>query len=254
MKRRVIAVTNNKGGVGKTTTVVNLAAGLAQYGRRVLVIDADPQANATYALLGPELPARTLYDCLITKTYRLADIVTPSRTKGVDVVPNNIALSAADLMLAGIPGRERILYQRLKAVNGYDYILIDTPPSLGMMTVNSLTAAQEVFIPVGVGTFALLGIKLLENTINELKENLELEDLQITGAVATLYDRTRVANDTIEALRSYFGHKLFDSVIPKNKDVEEANARSVSVLAYNPQSKGALAYTELTKEVISNEC
>ncbi len=180
MKTRTITITNNKGGVGKTTTVVNLAAGLALMGRRVLVIDCDPQANATFALLGPEPPSRTLHDVLITNTATLSEVIVPTCSPGVDLVPSSITLSAADIILAGVPGREKLLARRLKPIAAnYDYVLLDTPPSLGVLTVNSLTSAQEVFIPVGVGTFALIGIALLEETIAQLKENLELDALRV---------------------------------------------------------------------------
>ncbi len=253
MKQRIISVTNQKGGVAKTTTVIALGAGLALRGRRVLVVDTDPQANATFSLLGPGEAKGSLYDVLITKTATLSDLVTPSRTPGVDVVPSNIQLSAADIMLAGVPGRERLLARRLKAISGYDYILLDTPPSLGLLTVNSLTTATEILIPVGVGTFALLGIRLLEDTIDQLKENLDLDSLEITGVLATLYDRTRVAQDTIEALRAHFGPAVFQTVIPKNKDIEEAHSRSESIFAYAPESKAGQAYSALVEEVIAHE-
>ena len=253
MRTRIIAVTNNKGGVGKTTTVVNLASGLAATGRRVLVIDTDPQANASFALLGAEIPHTTLYDVLVTRTTTIADLIYPSPTPDLDVIPSTINLSAADITLAGVPGRERLLARQLRQISGYDYILIDTPPSLGILTVNSLTTATEVFIPVGVGTFALMGIALLEDTIAQLKENLDLDHLCIAGAIATLSDRTRVAHDTIDALRQHFGQRLFQSVIPKNKDIEEAHSRSMSVLAYAPDSRGAQAYRALVEEVIADE-
>lgn len=253
MKSRIIAVTNNKGGVGKTTTVVNLGAGLALRGRRVLIIDADPQANASFALLGVDQPDHTLYEGLVLRTIALNELVRAAPTPGLDVIPSTINLSAADVVLAGVPGRERLLARLLRSITGYDYVLIDTPPSLGVLTVNALTTASEIVIPVGVGTFALMGISLLEETIVQLKENLELDDLQITGAVATLSDRTRVAQDTIEALRQHFGDRLFQTVIPKNKDIEEAHSRSLSVLAYASESRGAQAYRALTEEVIAGE-
>lgn len=253
MDTRIIAVTNNKGGVGKTTTVVNLAAGLALANRRVLVIDTDPQANASFAMLGANLPTLTLYDALVARSTTVAEAIYPSPMANLDVVPSVITLSAADITLAGVAGRERLLARQLREVNGYDYILIDTPPSLGILTVNSLTTAREVFIPVGVGTFALMGITLLEDTIAQLKENLELDALRIAGVVATLFDRTRVAHDTVGALREHFGDRLFESVIPKNKDVEEAHSRSMSVLTYAPESRGAQAYRQLVKEVIAGE-
>jgi len=233
--------------------VVNLAAGLALQGRRVLVIDCDPQANATFALLGPEPPARTLYDVLIANTASLLDVIVSTRSFGVDLAPSSIALSAADIVLAGIPGREKLLARRLKSVVGYDYVILDTPPSLGVLTVNSLTTAEEVFIPVGVGTFALIGIALLEDTITQLKENLELDGLRISGAIATLVERTRVSHDTLQALQEHFGQRLFSSVIPRNKDIEEAHSRSESIFAYAPRSRGGEAYAALVAEVITNE-
>ena len=254
MKLRVITVTNQKGGVGKSSSVVNIAAGLAKHGRRVLVVDTDPQANATFALLGPDTPRLTLYDALIAKTASLPEVIVSTRSAGVDLIPSHINLSAADIVLGGVPGREKLLSRRLKTITQYDYILLDTPPSLSLLTVNSLTSASEIFIPVGVGTFGLLGIALLENTITELKENLELDDLAITGVIATLHDRTRVANDTLEALRSHFGHVLFQTVVPKSKDIEEANSRSMSIFDYAPNSIGGQAYTALVQEVMSREC
>lgn len=254
MKTRIITITNNKGGVGKTTTVVNLAAGLALMGRRVLVIDCDPQANATFALLGPEPPTRTLHDVLVVNAAALRDVIVPSRSPGVDLVPSAITLSAADIVLAGVPGREKLLARRLKPVAAdYDYVLLDTPPSLGVLTVNSLTSAEEVFIPVGVGTFALIGIALLEETIAQLKENLELDALRVSGAVATLVERTRVSADTHAALQAHFGARLFASAIPRNKDIEEAHSRAESIFAYAPRSRGGEAYAALVAEVIAHE-
>ena len=204
-------------------------------------------------LLGPQEPQLTLADALIGRNVAVSEVITPTRTSGVDVVPSTIALSAADIILASVPGRETLLARRLRPVTGYDYILIDTPPSLGVLTVNSLTAAGDVFVPVGVGTFGLMGITLLEDTMAQLRENLELEGLAITGAIATLHDTTRVAKDTHAALQAHFGARLFGSVIPKNKDSEEANSRSMSILAYAPQSKGGQAYRALAAEVISRE-
>lgn len=253
MKTRIIALANNKGGVGKTTTTVNLAAGLAHYGRRVLILDADPQANASFALLGEKQPDHSLYDGLVLRTTPLAGLIRTTPTPGLDVIPSTINLSAADVVLAGVPGRERLLARLLRPVTGYDYVLIDSPPSLGVLTVNALTTASEIVIPVSVGTFALMGISLLEDTIAQLKENLELENLRITGAVATLAERTRVSQDTIGALRQHFGERLFQTVIPKNKDIEEAHSRSMSVLSYAPESRGAQAFRALTEEVTAGE-
>ena len=253
MTTRIITITNNKGGVGKTTTVVNLAAGLALDGRKVLVIDTDPQANTTYALLGPQEPQLTLYDSLVTNTVPMSRLIVRTRSRGVDLIPCDINLSAADITLAGVPGRERLLSRRLRTVTGYDYILLDTPPSLGVLTVNSLTTAAEIIIPVSKGAFALKGIVLLEGTIEQLKENLDLPTLRITGAVATQYDRTKVANDTIEAMAEHFGDRVFKTVIPRSKDIDEAHSRSASIFDYAPESPVGQAYWALTKEVIALE-
>ena len=250
---RIVTVTNNKGGVGKTTTFVNRAAGIALSGRRVLVVDADPQANTTYALLGPQEPDLTLYDSLVTNTVPMSRLVMRTDTHGVHLIPCDINLSAADITLAGIPGRERLLSRRLKPLSDYDYILIDTPPSLGVLTVNSLTTASEVIIPVSKGAFALKGIVLLENTIEQLKENLDLPGLRITGAVATQYDRTKVANDTIQAMAQHFGDRVFKTIIPRSKDIDEAHSRSASIFDYAPESSVGQAYWALTKEVIALE-
>ncbi len=253
MPARTIVVANIKGGVGKTTIVVNLAAGLGLRGRRVLVIDADPQANATFALTGANDDSPSLRDVLLTGRASLPDVITATRSAGVDLAPGHIGLSAADLALATVAGRERLLTRKLRDITGYDYVLIDTAPSLGILSVNSLIAAHEVFIPVGVGTFALLGIMLLEEMVAELRNNMEMETPIVTGAIANLYDRTRVADDTIDAMRVHFGPRMFTSVIPRLKDVQESQSRAASIFDYAPKSPASLAYRALVEEVIHGE-
>jgi chromosome partitioning protein len=250
---RIIAVANIKGGATKTTSVVNLAAGLGLIGRRVLVVDADAQANATFAILGTEPPPLTLYNVLIARTASLTEAITPTRMPGVDLIPSHINLSEADLALAAVPGRERLLARRLREIGGYDYILIDTPPALSLMSVNSLTSAREVFVPVSIGVFALLGIPLLESAIAQIHENLDQDTPVITGAIISLYDRTRVADDTERAVRAHFGDLAFNSIIPKYKDVQEAQGRSQSIFQYAPASPAAIAYHSLVQEVIDGE-
>ncbi|MCE7936993.1 sporulation initiation inhibitor Soj [bacterium] len=253
MKQRIIAVSNCKGGVGKTTIAVNLAAGLARRERRVLVVDADPQSNATYALLGTIAEGLTLHDVVVAGCARLADVIVSTRSSGVDLVPGHINLSAADLALAAVPGRERLLARKLRDAPEYDYIIVDTPPSLGLMGINSMIAAGEVFVPVGIGAFALLGIGILEDTVAQIHDNMEMETPVITGAIANLYDRTRIADDTLDALRAHFGERLFRSVIPRLKDVQESQSRATSIFAYAPKSPAAMAYLSLVEEVIHGE-
>ncbi|MFI0607115.1 MAG: ParA family protein [Anaerolineae bacterium] len=253
MKTRVIAVSNVKGGVGKTTTVVNMGAGLALLGRRVLVVDADAQANATFALFGSRQPAATMVDVMLSRRLKLVDAIEATNAPGVDMVASQIGLSAADLVLAAVAGRERLLARYLREVKGYDYILIDTPPALSLMSVNSLVAAREVFVPVSTGMFALMGIGLLETAITELRENLDQETPIVTGAVATLYDRTRAADDTVRALANHFGSRLFSTVVPRYKDVQESQGRAQSIFQYAPHSQAAIAFHNLVQEVIRGE-
>lgn len=253
LKSRVIAVSNVKGGVGKTTTVVNLGAGLALLGRRVLVIDADAQANATFALLGSRQPAATMVDVMLSRRLKLVDAIEATHVPGVDMVASQIGLSAADLVLAAVAGRERLLARYLREVTGYDYILIDTPPALSLMSVNSLVAAREVFVPVSTGMFALMGIGLLETAIAELRENLDQETPIVTGAVATLNDRTRAADDTVRALAKHFGSQLFATVIPRYKDVQESQGRAQSIFQYAPHGQAAIAFRNLVQEVTCGE-
>ena len=250
MTTRIIAMSNIKGGVGKTTTTINLAAGLARLGRSVLVVDTDPQSNATFGLSGLELPTHSLYDVLIADVSGLSHVIVQSKIRGVDFVPSSIELSAADLALAAVPGRERMLARLLRDVDGYDFVFIDTPPSLGLLTVNGLTAAEEVFVPISTGVFSLLGVPLLEDAISQIHENFEMRTPVISGAIITLYDRTRVANDTVQAIRQHFGDRCYDTFIPKYKDIQESQSRSMSIYDYAPNSSAALAFQALTEEVL----
>lgn len=245
---RIFALCNNKGGVTKTTTTVNLSYGLARAGKRVLVIDTDAQSNSTYSLLGTLDQEVTLFDVLINGA-KISDAIVPSSQDGLYLVPSSINLSAADLLMASAAGRELKLTRALKQVSDFDYVLIDTPPNLGVLTVNAFMACTDVIIPIALTTYALIGISILETTMQELRENLDVP-LPIFGVVANLDDHTRLSTDVLSAVREHFGERLFKSVIPRNIKVEEAHNQIACLFDYAPNSTGAVAYTKLVKEVI----
>lgn len=248
---RVFCCANNKGGVTKTTTTVNLAYGLARAGRRVLVVDTDAQSNATYSLLGTLDQDNTLFDVLLNGA-RLADIILNTKQERLYIAPSSIDLSAADLLMASAPGRERKLKRALAGLppDSFDYILIDTPPNLGVLTVNAFIACTDVVIPIALTTYALIGISILEKTMQELRDNLEVI-LPVFGVVANLDDHTRMSADVLSAVREHFGKLLFETVIPRNIKVEEAHNQIASIYDYAPQSTGAQSYTRLVQEVLN---
>jgi chromosome partitioning protein len=247
---RIFALCNNKGVVTKTTTAVNLGYGLARAGRRVLLVDTDAQSNSTYSLLGSLDQELTLFDVLIQGTKMSDVLVEAVGQKGLFVAPSSINLSAADLVMASAPGRERKLARALNQVkDNFDYILIDTPPNLGVLTVNSFMACTDVIIPIALTTYALIGISILETTMQELRENLDVT-LPVFGVVANLDDHTRLSADVLSAVREHFGSLVFDAVVPRNIKVEEAHNQIACLFDYAPNSTGAVAYTKLVKEVI----
>jgi chromosome partitioning protein len=246
---RTFTLANNKGGVTKTTTTVNLAYGLARSGRRVLVIDTDAQSNSTYSLLGQLTQDNTLFDVLFNNG-RLADIIVGTKQERLYVAPSSIDLSAADLLMANATGRERKLKRALAPVaEDFDYILIDTPPNLGIITINAFIACTEVIIPIALTTYALIGITILERTMAELRENLDVS-LPVFGVVANLDDHTRISADVLSAVREHFGSLLFSTVVPRNIKVEEAHNRMTNLFDYAPDSTGSKAYTQLVSEVM----
>ncbi len=245
----ILTLANNKGGVTKTTTTVNLAYGLARAGRRVLVVDTDAQSNSTYSLIGRLDSDTTLFDVLLNHT-RMADIIVGTKQQGLYLAPSSIDLSAADLLLASAPGREMKLKRALAPVaREFEYILIDTPPNLGVLTVNAFIACTDVIIPIALTTYALIGISILEKTMQELRENLDVQ-LSIFGIVANLDDHTRMSADVLSAVREHFGSLLFETIIPRNIKVEEAHNQTTSLFDYAPNSTGARAYELLVQEVL----
>lgn len=256
MARRVISLANQKGGVGKTTTAINLASALAHAGKSTLLLDADPQANATVAVLGNQDFEFTLYDLLSPKRKdrkaTLARAVQQTPTTNLDVLPSEPDLAGAEKELAAEWDGLLLLRKCLKAQlpKTYDYVIIDTPPSLGQLTINALATSTEVVIPVSVSVFAIKGVAQLEQTIALVREKLEWPQLTIGGVLCTMSDYTLAARDVHILLQQRYGKRLFTTVIPKTVRVEEAISRHKTIFEYAPDSKAALAYAQFSQEVI----
>ncbi len=246
---QIIALANQKGGVGKTTTSVNLGAALAQAGQRVLLVDIDAQGNATSGSgIDKSELERDSYD-VIVDNVALRDVIVP--TDNYDLVPATIQLSGAEIELADKDAREYRLKMALATVNDdYDFILIDNPPALGLLTVNAFTAADAILIPVQTEFYALEGLGQLLNTIELVRQQFNAE-LDIAGILLTMYDgRTNLAKQVAEEVRQYFGDKVYDTVIPRTVRLSEAPSYGQAIIDFDPRSVGAQVYTELAQEVL----
>lgn len=248
---KVLAVTNQKGGVGKTTTCVNLGACLAQSGKKVLVVDIDPQGNTTSGLgVSRHRLKKCIYNVLIDG-IPVEAVIQPTDVPGLEVVPATIQLAGAEIELVAAMSREVKLKSALESVRAdYDFVLIDCPPSLGLLTLNALTASDGVLVPVQCEYYALEGLGQLLNTVQLVQRHLN-QGLHIFGALLTMYDsRTNLSNQVVEEVQRFFGDRVFKTIIPRNVRLSEAPSYGQPITLYDPRSKGAEVYSELAKEVL----
>lgn len=251
---KIIAVANQKGGVGKTTTAITLSAILAKKGKKVMLIDADPQGNATSGVGMEKEMEKSVYELLV-EDIGINETLQDSSIKNLKVCPSNINLAGAEVELVSMMSREQRLKEKLEEVQDeYDYIIIDCPPSLGLITLNAFTAANSVLIPIQCEYYALEGLGQLINTINLVKKHLN-KNLEIEGALLTMYDaRTNLSNQVVKEVKNYFGEKVYKTVIPRNVKLSEAPSYGMPITVYDSRSKGAKSYEKFVKELLkSNE-
>jgi chromosome partitioning protein len=251
--KRIIAITNQKGGVGKSTTAVNVSAYLSSYGYKTLLIDLDPQSNSTSGLgMDPKDVKESVYEVLIHDSDPRG-IILSTKYKNLNILPSSIQLAGAEVELVTSLKREFRLKEAIEKVKkDYDFILIDCPPALGLLTINALAAAKEVIIPIQCEYYALEGLGQLLSTINLVKKNLN-DELMIRGAIMTMYDpRLKLAEQVIEEVKKFFSERVYKTIIPRNVRLSEAPSYGKPIMEYDPDCKGAEAYSNFTKEVIRN--
>ena len=248
---KIIAVANQKGGVGKTTSAINLAASLAALEYKTLLVDADPQANATSGVgFDPQDISKSIYECMVDNV-KAEDIIMPSNVDFLDLIPSHIDLVGAEVEMINLPDREVKMKEALAPIKDrYDFIIIDCSPSLGLITVNSLTAANSVIIPVQCEYFALEGLGKLLNTIKIIQSRLN-QELEIEGILLTMYDvRLRLSNQVVEEVQLHFQQMVFETIIPRNVKLSESPSFGVPALLHDADSKGAISYLNLAREIV----
>jgi len=250
---KIISICNQKGGTGKTTTTVNLSAALAEIEKRVLIVDVDPQGNATSGVgINKNELEKSVYDVLLQK-HSAEDVIIPDVYPGLDVIPCNINLTGAEIELVGALSRETRLKKAIESIREkYDYIFIDSPPSLGLLTLNALVASDSIIVPIQCEFYALEGVSQLMNTLNLIKEGLNPE-LSIEGVLLTMADfRTNLTTEVINEIRAYFKEKVYKSIIPRNIKLSEAPSYGKPITKYDNNSIGAQRYRDLAQEVLDD--
>ena len=252
---KAIAIFNQKGGVGKTTTNINLGASLAAFGKKILMLDIDPQGNTTSGIgISKKNLEYTMYDLLIDSDFDTHEAIIHTAVSNLDLVPANVDLAGAEIELVQISGREKRLRDAIARIRDeYDFIFIDCPPSLGLLTINSLCAVESVLIPIQCEFYALEGVSQLISTIDLVKKSFN-PDLDIEGVVLSMFDgRTNLSIQVVQEVKKYFGSKVYSTVIPRNIRLAEAPGFGMAITEYDPKSKGAKAYKKFAKEFLERE-